>query len=376
MKKKNNKGFMLVETLIVTVFVAGVLIYMFIQYSNLSENYQNTYKYNTVEKLYALEDVRDYILSDDEVVSYIDMSLRDSLRLDISNCAMFKDVNYCKKMFELENIDKIIITNNLIDKNAFSDYTQDIIDFVNKIKPEGKEGYRIIARFKDSTFATLRFGNRVYRPEYVDSTLNGADPQLGKLTPVIYDEKTSNWVVADTTTKWYDYSNQKWANAVLLKSGVSKGIGDTVTVPTSTSEETEVTAMFVWIPRYSYTISETAKGEITTDSYGRTYYLNPGAIDIKFIGTNTIENGVATYSGSQASGWYTHPAFWWDDNSNGKRETGEELTGIWVGKFETTGTKDNPTILPNLKSLTNQTVSEEFATSRLFETKYGIFITK
>ncbi len=164
MKKKNNKGFMLVETLIVTVFVAGVLIYMFIQYSNLSKNYQITYKYNTVEKLYALEDVRDYILSDDSVVSYIDISLSDSPRLDISNCAMFKDINYCEKMFELENIDKIIITSNIIDKSAFSDYTQDIIDFVNEIKPEGHESYRIIARFKDSTFATLRFGNKISNP--------------------------------------------------------------------------------------------------------------------------------------------------------------------------------------------------------------------
>ena len=38
MKKKNTKGFMLIETLIVTVFVAGVLIFMFIQLTILMNN--------------------------------------------------------------------------------------------------------------------------------------------------------------------------------------------------------------------------------------------------------------------------------------------------------------------------------------------------
>ena len=41
--------------------------------------------------------------------------------------------------------------------------------------------------------------------------------------------------------------------------------------------------------------------------------------------------------------WATHPAFSW-----GTKETGyTELNGIWVGKFETTGTKTSPTVKPN-----------------------------
>ena len=38
------------------------------------------------------------------------------------------------------------------------------------------------------------------------------------------------------------------------------------------------------------------------------------------------------------SAWATHPAFTWGT---------EELNGFWIGKFETTGTKSGPTVLPN-----------------------------
>ena len=41
--------------------------------------------------------------------------------------------------------------------------------------------------------------------------------------------------------------------------------------------------------------------------------------------------------------WTTHPAFSWLDSEG----NGTELNGIWVGKFETTGTRTNPTVKPN-----------------------------
>ena len=45
--------------------------------------------------------------------------------------------------------------------------------------------------------------------------------------------------------------------------------------------------------------------------------------------------------------WATHPAFSWLD-SNGD---GPELNGFWIGKFETTGSTEQPTVLPNEKHL-------------------------
>ncbi|MEG1597672.1 MAG: LamG-like jellyroll fold domain-containing protein, partial [Bacilli bacterium] len=115
-----------------------------------------------------------------------------------------------------------------------------------------------------------------------------------------------------------------------------------------------IKAMYVWIPRYSYklwNVNNEGKPE--------------QEIDIKFVHRDVIENG------STNGTYLTHPAFWWDNNSNGIRENNEELKGIWVGKFETTGDANTPTIKPNLTSLRNQNVSTQFITAQKFK-KYGL----
>ena len=218
----------------------------------------------------------------------------------------------------------------------------------------------------------------------VETILQGNTPDLlnNSLTPVIYDESISMWRVADLTEAWYDYEKQWWANAVILEDGVTKKTGDPIIVPTKDSTETEVRAMYVWIPRYSYTI----KSEDGTNYYGKTLsglgastasLETPGAIDIKFIGTNIKETGTAKYTGNTASNWLTHPAFTFGT---------KELTGIWVGKFETSANTDStcytqvsyvdvnctydkitPYILPNVKSLRYQNVSNQFSTAQKFK---------
>jgi len=125
------------------------------------------------------------------------------------------------------------------------------------------------------------------------------------LTPVLYNG--TNWVVADVTEKWYDYNNQEWANAVILNSDINKTVGDIVTVD---GNNPDAMAMFVWIPRYEYKI----EGE-----YGKngTSASLPGEIEINFI---------PAYQTTPTEGYKIHPAF-----TFGK----EEVSGIWVGKFET-----------------------------------------
>ena len=195
-------------------------------------------------------------------------------------------------------------------------------------------------------------------PPYTDATIAGNDPNLlnDSLTPVVYDESKSSWVVADTTKEWYNYAKQEWANAVILNSGVTKNVGDTVMVPTDSSSTSEVKAMLVWIPRYEYKITGTYG--IHLDGTVGTKAL-PGQIEIKFISRNQT---------TADTNYRLHQAFTWDDNSDGVIIDSEHISGIWVGKFETTGTSSAPTILPNSISLTNQTIYNEFTTSKIFST--------
>ena len=182
------------------------------------------------------------------------------------------------------------------------------------------------------------------------------EPNLlnGSLTPVIYDETKNSWVVADVTKKWYDYDAQEWANAIVLKSGITKKVGDLVLIPTEDSAATEVEAMYVWIPRYEYKIEGTYGTH--KDGTAGTKEL-PGEIKVNFI----------TDSQTKASdGYILHPAFTWDDDNDGIILDNEHISGIWAGKFETTGTGDSPTILPNIQALTNQSKSTQFQTAQKF----------
>ena len=180
------------------------------------------------------------------------------------------------------------------------------------------------------------------------------------MIPVVFD--TSNGTViktiSNTDASWYDYSNQEWANAVLVKTSGTKTRAYYKANPGVVVNESDILAYYVWIPRYSYKIWS------VDDNYKEG---KEQTIDIQFESTDTISTGttVGTY--------ITHPAFWWDNDSDGVREPGEELSGIWVGKFETTGTGDSPTILPDVVSLIGENISTQFATAQKFGgTTYGV----
>lgn len=153
-------GFMLVETLVVTIFVSGVLLFLFIQFSNLSKSYEESFKFNTVEDLYALDDIKDYIESDQEVLSIIDNIISTDKYIDITDCAIFKNQDYCSELLKLENIKKIYVAENDIESNSINENDEAFKQFIFKIKPTGNHKYRLIANFNDSTYATLRFGDQ------------------------------------------------------------------------------------------------------------------------------------------------------------------------------------------------------------------------
>ncbi|MBQ9071554.1 MAG: hypothetical protein IJY25_00145 [Bacilli bacterium] len=162
MKKMNNKGFALVETLVVTIFIATVLIFLFIQLSNLSSSYEDSFNYNSVEGLYALDDIKYYIESDTNAYMQIQDELTETSYIDISDCSKFSDSDYCKQLLSLENVDIIILAINLKDYESvladMSDYPEGLKTFISKINNSGQEPYRIIASFNNGTYATIRFG--------------------------------------------------------------------------------------------------------------------------------------------------------------------------------------------------------------------------
>ena len=85
-----------------------------------------------------------------------------------------------------------------------------------------------------------------------------------------------------------------------------------------------------------------------------------GLIEIDIVFENKT---TAKQNGNAIDTYHTHPAFTFGDT---------ELNGMWVGKFETTGTADAPTIKGNKASLVSQNVSTQFTTAQKLGTStYG-----
>ena len=168
------------------------------------------------------------------------------------------------------------------------------------------------------------------------------------LIPVVFDTANGTTSVKNGTkvktigkndSNWYNYSEKKWANAVLVTNTSRSKYLNTSGVTVS---ESDILGYFVWIPRYRYKIWITG-----VSSSGKEQ-----EIDIIFEGKNETKAVV-----TQTGGYYTHPAFTFGNT---------ELDGFWIGKFETGGTANEPKVKPDIRALVNQNISTQFATALKF----------
>ena len=232
-----------------------------------------------------------------------------------------------------------------IDAKATKTYT---------IKIEYKYSNEDQSAYQGSTFkGTLGIDTERINPEYTESILNGTDPVLSdNLVPVVLSDD-GTVTKADTTTDWYSYEDKKWANAVILSDDTQTyNNGDTI-------PEDNIESYFVWIPKYSYQIFNLG----TTDGYteGKPDSSIAKEIKIKFGTTNTSGNNenecttpmISGTSGNCKVGDYmTSPAF-----------ISMNTNGLWVAKFEATGSTSNITVKPNQTSLRNIKVKTMFETA-------------
>ena len=178
---------------------------------------------------------------------------------------------------------------------------------------------------------------------YKDTVLNGADPVLA--TDMLPVTIANDGVVtyADTSSEWYNYENKTWANAVKLIASPSKTYktGDTIS-------EADIETYLVWIPRYKYELWNVGVTDVTSSQVSKTIPV-------------TFESSTATKSTGSTDGTYlTHPAFTWGST---------ELNGIWVSKFEVTGTTSAVTSKPKINPLVGERVGGFWNALKAYDTK-------
>ena len=180
------------------------------------------------------------------------------------------------------------------------------------------------------------------------------------MIPITYDG--NNWVKADqygAYNNWYDYGNQKWANAVMVTSAkrdtyMNADIGTTI-------PENDILAYFVWIPGYKYKLFNATYASGTTEQLIDVTFEN-GTSTTGTVKCTYASNGRETCQNKANENYYTHPAFTMINASGNKTE----LKGIWVGKFEAAGSTWAPTVKPGMSSLREITIASMYSTGRLF----------
>lgn len=243
---------------------------------------------------------------------------------DVENCLIpisIEDISFVEKEVSLKVKDTkklnvtISPTNATNKKINWKSNNEKIATVDNNGNVTGiSEGITTITITADGTNISKNITITVETNLYKDETLNGTTPEIKNgIIPVTIE---NNGVVkkADLSEPWYDYNNNKWANAVLVTNS-SRAKYANADSKTEINQD-DILIYLVWIPRYKYKLWYVeAKDSLESNDSSKVHSIN-----IVFENKKTAKS-----KGSSNGEYLTHPAFTFGT---------QELDGFWVGKFE------------------------------------------
>lgn len=205
----------------------------------------------------------------------------------------------------------------------------------------------ILDKYKQDALKELEGSIELTNTYKIDRS-GAAKPELTQsMIPVIYEN--GNVVKASFLSEydqnWYNYLEQKWANAVIVKSTSSYDSSPAGTI----INQNDILGYYVWIPRYKY--------KLFNSDYNN-HISAPQEIEIVFENKSTPKS-----LGNLNGEYLTHPAFSFGN---------VQISGFWFGKFETTGTLDNITVLPNNTPILSHSVKEMYDSTKTLSNLYNI----
>ncbi len=183
MKLLNKKGFVLIETLIVAVFVVTLFIFVYQNIVPFIGEYETMTSYDDIDSVYASNIFKQTLLRYGKL-DYIDSYLENHSYIDITNCndtKIYNNADYCKKIKNSLNIldqDYIFLSN--YDISRFRDEVNS-----NEWFDSGK-----LSNFK-SYIHTVPNIDSFYNPSDSSRTLNGKYRLFMTRTVTNSDQSTS-----------------------------------------------------------------------------------------------------------------------------------------------------------------------------------------
>ena len=229
------------------------------------------------------------------------------------------------------------LINDGVLETPFKDVRGNEIDYSNIVRATYSSTYNSFIYEMVSNGSCTEFINYVSRPVLASSMI-----------PVINDNGV--WKKADVNSKWYSYSDKKWANAVVVKEFKSDVVNshsryEYLESPAGTViNDDDILGFYVWIPRFRYQLFNSS---------------TPVPINIVFEGVGSSKS-----NGTQSGQWLTHPAFTYKD---------KELSGVWVAKYEASNSDDNIVVKSGNAPWTNIGFNDSFDLSNSMINENNIY---
>ena len=189
--KKNNRGFLLAESLVVSTFVLTVLILLYIQFNNLTNNYKNSYNYNNVESIYDLSSVSNYLLNNNYNLSnqltaskpYVIVYKNGSCNMDAGIIDSFCDnlINRMDAKTVIYTSSDISVIQKYVSTHDDSNINQKLREFISRVETSTIQNKgRLFAEFNNGTYATIAMDT--------ETIISGEEP----ITPPAGGDTTTN----------------------------------------------------------------------------------------------------------------------------------------------------------------------------------------
>ncbi len=148
-KKINNKGFMLAETLIVSLFVMSTFSMLYVNILPLIAEYEKYKDYNTVEATYKAHWARKLVL---DIINPNVFTVAENLGyFDITNCLFYSQnnmTNWCYNFKETNDITKIYLVPYNLERfkdhvKSSSSYTREFKDYISYLPTYSKNTTKV-----------------------------------------------------------------------------------------------------------------------------------------------------------------------------------------------------------------------------------------
>lgn len=172
MKRINNKGVVLLETLVVSIFVMAIFIFLYKNTVPMMAQYEKLETFDDVDSVYAANLIKNLVITNISY-KYIDENLlTTNSYADISNCNdsnLYTDSSYCTKLkqnLHIEDSDIIYLTR--YDASALETFREDINDSsMDRLFAGGELG-----KFRDY-LKTVANSESFYSPNNTDNNIVG-----------------------------------------------------------------------------------------------------------------------------------------------------------------------------------------------------------